>query len=428
MNDFTLKPNLLLGTVCVPTQIDGGDVDSCWKAWAAAGMIRDGSDPARAAGHWERWREDVLLMHGLGVQSCRLGVDWARLEPEEGRFDEEALDHFKEELMLLIGMGVRPLVTLHQCSDPAWFTDKGGWEKQDNILCFLIYVERVVRAIGHLTSEYVTLCEPNAYAYGGWLFGTSPPGGKKRLNSAANVMSNLCTAHIRAYRLIHDVRRSLGFSDSRVGFMLDYRVFTAQNRFNPVHRAAAAQRTRLYQEVPAEAMLTGEYRAPLRAPARARKGTYADFHAVTYGGRFAVSHLTAPATATGYRDDLGRGIQPEGLTRVCLPLLKLRPMALYVSAGTCDVNDSFRCRYIYDLLKLISESKLPVKRFYYDGFLDGMFWSDGCYARCGLVYTDFETLERTVKRSGEFYAKCIRRGGVSEKMYDKYVAEEEYHL
>ena len=114
--------------------------------------------------------------------------------------------------------------------------------------------------------------------------------------------------------------------------------------------------------------------------------------------------------------------------RPAAALMKMRPMNLYLCSGTCDVNDSFRARFLYDTLRLVSETKLPVKRYYYDGFLDGFNYLDGCYARTGLVAVDFSTMERSVKRSGELYARIIRRGGVNEKLYEKYVAGEAYHL
>ena len=427
MNEFNLKPNLLLGAACVPVQADGGAVAGVWHDWAAEGRVRDGSDPAVAAGHWERWREDVMLLHRMGLQTCRFGVDWARIEPEEGQFDDEALQHVKEELMLLLGMGVRPVVVLHQCADPVWFAKKGGWEKPDNLRCFVIYAEHVVRAVGHLANEYLTFCRPNEYVFNGWVSGLWPPG-KKNLKAAMAAMSGLCGAHIRAYRLIHDVRREMGFSDSRVSFALAYRVFVPRSRFNPLHRAAAAEMERIFQALPAAAMLTGEFRAPLKCPGKDRRGTFADFHAVDYEGRAAVAGLSESALPGAFRDDLGREIWHEGVFRASRKLLKLRPMNIYLCCGACDVNDSFRARFLYDALKLVCESKLPVKRFYYDGFLDGFNWIDGCYARSGLVSVDFSTMERSVKRSGEFYAKIIRRGGVTEKMYDKYVAEETYHL
>ena len=427
MNEFSLKPNLLLGVTSVPVMADGAAPENIWREWAEAGRIRDGSDPSVAAGHWDRWHDDVMLLHRMGIQSCRFGVDWARIEPEEGVFDDDAIAHVKEELLLLLGMGVRPLVVLHQCEDPAWFVKKGGWEKPDNLRYFLVYTERVLRAVGHLVSEYITFCRPNTYVFNGWVYGIWPPG-RKRLTSAMAAMSGLCAAHIRAYRLIHDVRRELGFSDSRVSFALEHRVFVPRSRLNPLHRAAALEMERLFQSNPAVAMLTGEFRAPLKCPGRERRGTFADFHAIDYGGRSAVAGLTESAPREGFKDDVGREIWTEGIFYASRKLLKLRPMNIYLCCGACDVNDSFRSRFLYDSLKLVSESKLPVKRWYYDTFLDGFHWTDGCYARSGLVSVDFATMERSVKRSGEFFAKIIRRGGVTEKMFDKYVAEQEYHL
>ena len=426
MEEFSLKPNLLLGVTLVPTVTDGG-AGSVWADWAAAGHIRDGSAPGCAAGHAERWHDDVMRMRSLGVQTCRLGADWAAIEPEEGSFDEAATARFKEELMLMIGMGIRPLIVLHQCADPVWFAKKGGWEKYDNVRSFLIFAEHIVRAVGHLAAEYLTFAQPNTYVFNGWFHGAWPPG-KKSMTAAASVMSNFCAAHIRCYRLIHDVRRELGFSDSRVSFALEYKVFAPKTRYNPIHRTAASQMERLFQLLPAEAMLTGVYRSPLRLPGKERKGTFADFLAVDYGGRSTVHRLSDGAAADAFKNDLGREISPEGFQRICTGLYKLRPMQFYLCTGACDVNDSFRGRFLYDSLRAVSESRLPIKRFYYDSFLDGFTWLDGLYARTGLVAVDFATMERTVKRSGELYARIIRRGGVNEKMYEKYVAGEEYHL
>ena len=426
MNEFSLKPSLLLGVTSVPTVVDGGEVPGCWHDWAAQGRILDGSSPASAAGHWERWHDDVMLAHRMGVQTCRVGVDWARIEPEEGQFDDEALRHFKEELLLLLGMGIRPLVVLHQCADPLWFLRKGGWEKADNLRCYLIFVERVVRTVGHLACDYLTFCQPNAYIVNGYVRGTWPPG-KKSIAAAMTALSSVCMAHLRAYRLIHDVRQELGFSDSRVSFALEYRVFTPFSRLSPVDRAAAAELERVFQALPAAAMLTGEFKAPLKCPGRERRGTFADFHAIDYYYRTGVSGVHERALTDSFKSDLGLEIWPDGVFRASRKLLKLRPMPIWLCSGVCDVNDSFRSRFLYDSLKLISESKLPVKRWYYDSFLDGSNWLDGQYARTGLVSVDFATMERSVKRSGEFYAKIIRRGGVSEKMFDKYVAEERYH-
>ena len=428
MNEFSLKPNMLLGVASAPTQIDGGDLNHTWNDWYAQGKIKDGSNPAVATDHWNRWKEDILLMHKMGIQTYRFGIEWARVEPEEGRFDEEAMLHIKEELMLMIGMGIKPLVTLHHFTNPMWFEEKGGWEKYDNVRSFLIFVEYVVKAIGHLASEYITINEPNVYATNGYMYGMWPPG-KKNLKATMAVMSNMSSAHIKAYRLIHDVRRSLGFKDTKVSFANHLRVFEPKSRLNPSQQLQAAEAERMFQGLITEAMLTGEFHYPLKNNGRDRKGTYCDFHAVNYYSRSTVSHLNNGVKENCHKNDLGWEIYPEGIVQVCRKLMKLRPMPIYITEnGTCDLNDSFRSRYIYEHLKALCESKLPVKRYYHWCFNDNFEWIEGNYARFGIVETNYETMERTVKRSGEFYAKIIRRGGVTEKMYDKYVAGVEYHF
>lgn len=368
------------------------------------------------------------MLHKMGIQTYRMSIEWARIEPEEGVFDDKALAHIKEELMFLIGLGIKPLVSLHHYTNPMWFENKGGWEKYDNVRCFLIYVENVVKAIGHLVNEYITINQPNAFALNGYMIGVWPPG-KKSFSAAMNVMSNLCSAHIKTYRLIHDVRRSLGFRDTKVGAALHMRVFQPRSRHNPGHVAAAAMAERFFQILPAEAMLTGEFKAPLKNNGRDRRGTYADFHGIDYYSRSTVSSLADGVADGCYKNDLGWEIYPSGLVECCQSLYKLRPMPIYITGcGTCDINDSFRSRYIYEHLRAACESKLPIKRFYYRCFLDGFEWLEGTYARFGLVHTDFQTMERTVKRSGKFYSEIISKRCVDEEMYGKYVAGQDYHF
>jgi beta-glucosidase len=96
--------------------------------------------------------------------------------------------------------------------------------------------------------------------------------------------------------------------------------------------------------------------------------------------------------------------------------------------GTCDNQDTFRCKYIYEHLKVITESDLPISRYYHWCFCDNFEWLEGESARFGLVHVNYETQERTVKRSGEFYSDVIRAGGVTEEIYNTYVRDQTYHF
>ncbi len=429
MSGFQLKNNMLLGVASAATQVDGGDFGHTWNDWYEKGHIKDGSDPAVATGHWDRWREDIMLMHRLGIQTYRFGVEWARVEPREGEFDEEAIAHIKEEIMLLLALGIKPLVTLHHFTNPMWFEEKGGWEKFENVRAFLLYVEKMVRSIGHLVNEYITINEPNVYATNGYFFGQWPPG-KKSAPATLEVMSNLAAAHIKSYRLIHDMRRSMGFRDSKVSFANHLRVFEPKNHLNPANKASAKMMEALFQGYLTRAMLTGEFKKPLKNNGRDRRGAYCDFHAVNYYSRSTVSTAFADGVREGCnKNDLGWEIYPAGIVKCCEKLMAITMLPIYITEnGTCDLSDSFRSRYIYDHLKALCESGLPVKRYYHWCFNDNFEWVEGNFARFGIVHTDFDTLERSVKRSGEFYSEIIKNHGVTDEMYDEYVAGEEYHF
>ena len=116
--EYTLKPGMLLGAATAATQIEGGDQNNNWYDWYRRGYIKDNSDPSVATEHYVRWREDLDLMADMGLQCYRFGLEWSRIEPEEGVFSQEALDHYREEITAMKERGIRPLLTLHHFSNP----------------------------------------------------------------------------------------------------------------------------------------------------------------------------------------------------------------------------------------------------------------------------------------------------------------------
>ncbi|HHU71190.1 MAG TPA: family 1 glycosylhydrolase, partial [Clostridiales bacterium] len=95
--------------------------------------------------------------------------------------------------------------------------------------------------------------------------------------------------------------------------------------------------------------------------------------------------------------------------------------------GTCDNQDAFRSKYIYEHLKVIAESKLPISRYYHWCFCDNFEWVEGESSRFGLVHINYETQERTIKNSGDFYTGMIEENGVTEELYKEYVEAQQYH-
>ena len=100
-------------------------------------------------------------------------------------------------------------------------------------------------------------------------------------------------------------------------------------------------------------------------------------------------------------------------------LEKLLKRPIWVTEnGTCDNQDAFRARYIYEHLHAMLRSGLPFERYYHWCFCDNFEWLEGESARFGLINVDYATQTRTIKRSGEFYADMIRNDGVTDEAYN----------
>ena len=125
MHAFRFPEDFRLGVASAATQIEGGDTNNSWYDWCCAGHIKDGSTTLNANDHYHRWQEDLDLMVSMGIRHCRFGVEWSRIEPEEGCFDEEALAHYRTEIEAMVKAGVRPLLTLHHFTNPRWFEAMG---------------------------------------------------------------------------------------------------------------------------------------------------------------------------------------------------------------------------------------------------------------------------------------------------------------
>ena len=175
-------------------------------------------------------------------------------------------------------------------------------------------------------------------------------------------------------------------------------------------------------------MCTGVCSFPLKKIGSYQKGVYCDYIAVNYYTRSSVKGLSDSVKDNAPVNDLGWEIYPDGIVECAKKLYAVVKKPIYVTEnGTCDASDSFRSRYVYEHLKAISESELPFERYYQWCFCDNFEWVEGESARFGIVYVDYETQKRTVKKSGEFYKKIILDKGVSEKLYDEYVKDQKYN-
>ncbi len=425
MGHFELKPGMLLGVATAATQIEGGDTNNNWFDWYKQGKISDGSSPARANDHYQRWREDLQLMKAMGLQIYRFGIEWSRIEPQDGVFDEAALQHYRDELLMLKELDIKPLLTLHHFSNPMWLEKAGAFENPDCVAIFLRFVEKVVQSLGDLVDEYITINEPNVYATSSYAFGQFPPG-KKSLGAAMRVMSHMAVCHCRAYDLIHRLRRQMGLSGTKVGYANHVRVFEPKNPRNPWHRLCARLLASAFQTNLARAMNTGRFKWPLHTASRIRRDKYYDFLAVNYYSRSTISGLADGVRENAPVNDLGWEIYPEGIVICARELYNRYPSPIYITEnGTCDNTDAFRSRYIFEHLQALCESDLPVERYYHWCFCDNFEWLEGESARFGIVHVNYDQRKcAPSKKSGRFFAANHPGTRWSEALYEEYCRQE----
>ena len=309
-----------------------------------------------------------------------------------------------------------------------WFENKGAFEKRENLHYYLELVELVADRFGDLCSDYITINEPNVYATNSYFFGLWPPG-HQSVWKTLQVMENLAFCHIRAYEILHEKRKTMGYTDTMVGCANHVRVFAPKNEKNLWHRISAKLTAYLFQDALTEAMTLGQFPFPLRNHGKLPKGEYTDFIGVNYYTRSTVSGIGDGVRDNCPKNDLNWEIYPQGIVACAEQLYKLLPRPIWITEnGTCDNDDRFRCLYLYEHLKTLSESSLPFRRYYHWCFCDNFEWVEGNSAKFGLVSVDPQSRQRQVKASGQFYSGIITAGGVTEALYQQYVAKQEYNI
>lgn len=421
MNDHVLDfKSLQLGVASAATQIEGDETNTNWYRWYTQGKIHDNSSPDITDKHWELWKQDALLMESLGIKYARIGLEWARIEPKPHEFSLEALKRYKEELELLKSKNIKVLVTLWHFSNPLWFEDEGGFLNPQAPELFREYAEKVIIFLGKDIESWITLNEPNVYALNSYMGGDWPPG-HNSIPEMLKIMNTFVTCHIDTYKLIHQY-----YPHALVGTALHVRAFVPLNQHNPWHRFATKMSEKVFQSSLAIAMNTGKKAFPYKGNT---EGKYYDFIGLNYYSRSTCKGLGDGTKKNTPKNDLNWEIYPEGLTQLCKQFYDKYQAPLFITEnGTCDNQDKFRSRYIYEHLKAVLASGVPVTRYYHWCFIDNWEWLEGMSMKFGIVNIDPKTLERTVKESGKFYQQMIKDEGVSEKAYEQYVAHQQYPI
>src|SRR5213593_3413304 len=151
---FRFPETFLWGGATSAHQVEGGNTNNDWSAWEEGGHVLVSAGVA--CDHYHRFREDFDLAQGLLHNAHRFSLEWSRIEPEEGRFSDEALQHYRDVLEALHSRRIEPIVTIHHYTIPRWLAAKGGWDDGEIERYFMRYVDRVVAAYADRVRWWIT--------------------------------------------------------------------------------------------------------------------------------------------------------------------------------------------------------------------------------------------------------------------------------
>jgi beta-glucosidase len=403
------------GAATAAHQVEGDNVHADWWAFEQEpGTIHQGERSGAAVDHYRQFDGDFAAAAQMGHNAHRLSFEWARIEPEPGRYDEEALRHYDAVVASLQRHGLTPYVTLWHMTLPDWAAQKGGWLNPEVTTAYVRYVELVVSRYRDRVRHWITLNEPNVYGYYGYDRGIWPPRHHDR-NEAVTVIVSLLKAHGKASKRIHAIDPL-----AKVGIANHLAVFVPMAWWNPFDHLKAAVVSG-FNRLPLEAQTTG--RLQLWMPGVRRldevvsdlKGSV-DFIGVNYYTRWQQSmfddreQVTIPGAVT---NDLGWEYYPQGIYDVLLSLKPYHLPVVITENGTADKADRQRQALLVATLRHVQRAMadgIDVRGYFHWSLLDNFEWADGYKASFGLMAVDRDRpgMPRTWRPSAMLYRDIIR--------------------
>jgi beta-glucosidase len=416
-----LPHGFLLGCATAAHQVEGG-IDNDWSRWTAEHpeAIAGGGDAVIAIDHYHRYREDLAQLQAMHQNAHRFSVEWARIEPEPGRFDGDALAHYADVVRTCRQQGMEPIVTLQHFTLPVWLADAGGFAAPEAAARFARYVAVCVEAFGDMVTWWVTINEPTVVAVLGHLEGAWPPGehslprtiaalrGLLRMHAAgAHAITAVSERHQRAAEvsIAHHERRLVPRDpwsrlERRLAIVPDY-VF---NRW--FLRSCAAGRS------------LGPIGDGSVIPGLAGSLTYLGLNhyaneAVSFDPRAPGMLFTKHEAVPGYPvSSTGWAIDP-GALRMALSDLweEFRLPIIITENGVADEDDELRPAYLRDHLRAVVDAidaGVDIRGYLLWTAWDNFEWAEGYTKKFGLFAVDRTTLERRPKPSAALYAEICR--------------------
>jgi len=399
----------LWGTATAAHQVEGGNRWNDWWDWERKpGKVGGGDRSGQACDFWHRYEQDFDLAAANHMNAHRLSIEWSRIEPREGEWDERAISHYRHVLKALHDRGQSVMLTLFHFSIPAWFATRGGWASRDAVRLFERFTRKVAETMGDQVDFWCTMNEPVVFVVMGHVLGLWPPG-EKDYGRAWRAWRNITKGHVAAYDVLHEMARDAG-RPARVGIannlvsMYSYR----KHSFLDGMYLLASDRVWNHEF----------YRETARAHDYLGVNYYFHQRVNREEGRFFQMFVDI-REENREMSDIGWEIYPAGIFDVMQELKELH-LPIYVTEnGIATLNDDRRIRFIVSYVKELYhaiQSGIDIRGYFHWSLLDNFEWEKGYAARFGLVGVDFATQERQVKKSFRVYGELARQNAITHDL------------
>lgn len=438
MSETVFPKDFLWGAATASAQIEGGwdcggRTPSIWDV-APAGKVHNDETCHTACDHYHRWREDVALMKELGLKSYRFSVSWSRIIPQEGTVNEEGLKFYSDLVDALLEAGIEPLVTLYHWDLPLWMHEKGGWKTLAIRNAFLEYASAVVDRLSDRVQYWITFNEPQCFLMNGYMQGVHAPFQRDYL-SLPRITRNFMLTNAATVRLIRERAKK----NPRIGIAFAAGAFIPAEetqsgietaRHKSFYKGMGTMNNRWWMDpilLGKPVAAYGVYRSRKRDMKDIQVdfdfigiNNYTAFNYSDWGGDKNIDASNLPKNSLGWIID-GRSVY--WTVRFLHERYKLPIMITENGMSNLDavneqgeVADDLRIGYIDEYLqnlkRAISEG-IPVLGYQHWSLMDNFEWAEGYDPRFGLIYVDFGTGKRTIKKSGYHYKSIIESNGAT---------------
>ena len=386
--ELKFPKNFLWGSATSSYQVEGGIKNSDWTKFKDAGIACD---------HYNRYEEDFDLLKRLDQNAHRFSIEWSRIEPEEGKFDEKEIEHYRKVLLALKEREIIPFVTLYHYTVPLWFKEKGSWLNPRSPEYFERYTKKIMESLGEYADFWMTINEPLVYSTNSYLDREWPPQ-EKSLLKTIKVIKRLIKAHKRAYNVIHQIKKEAKVSIAKSNIFFEPYDNKLSSRLL-VRGANYFWNKYFLNSVRRESDFIGL--------------NYYFHHKL----KFSWSH---PKNWIGHNEnkkitDIGWEVYPEGIYWILKDLARFKKPIYIVENGLADAEDKLRQDFIKEHLCQIHkaiEEGMDIRGYLHWSLIDNFEWAKGFSPRFGLVEIDYNTLERKPRPSAFYYAQICKENSL----------------